>query len=163
MENARKMTFQVESGKIRISDPCYGRDVWCTAVIENCASGQWDAAIVEKNGIVTRLVIKHSSLAKFPPLRTLQVKPNGIVCWRKPWEEIDAAIGVDAGMCGFFDDAKYVGWADFADFCYRISAGGVGVLPYGVVSQSGYGDGCYCAFKQTNKEGQVVALALLFG
>ena len=37
-----------------------------------------------------------------------------------------------------------------------------GVIPYGVISSSGYGDGCYTVLRHLNTAGNVDCIAALF-
>lgn len=104
-------TFNITSGKIRVTDPCYDRDTWCTGVLENCANGQWIASteMCEDTGWgrrVSELVICHSTLS-----------PVG------DWIESDIVAGVDSGQCGFFDDALYPEDTDEGSFYDRVCEG----------------------------------------
>ena len=47
---ARKYTpvgsFKMEGDVMRVSDPCYKKDVWCAGTIHNCKIGDWETAVV---------------------------------------------------------------------------------------------------------------------
>lgn len=83
------------------------------------------------------------------------------------WSVLSDKIGVDSAACGFFDEANYKGGEDelddWRDMCCSAKTSGGDVIPYGVVVQSGYGDGVYLCLQHTNKEGQVDAMAVIFG
>ena len=33
--------FEITSGKIVCSDPCYKTDVWCMGIVDNVENGSW--------------------------------------------------------------------------------------------------------------------------
>ncbi len=93
-----KTSFEIKSGKIRVTDPCYDKNTWCSGVIENALSGEWfaDSVILDNsqtNGWgsrVSELVIWHKDY-----------DANNIL------ELTDIDVGVDSGQAGFFDEAEY--------------------------------------------------------
>ena len=36
--------FELTGPNLRVSDPCYERNVWCCGVLSNCVVGTWEAA-----------------------------------------------------------------------------------------------------------------------
>ena len=42
-------TFTLNSGTMRISDPCYNKTVWCSGTIPNCVIGEWQAGVAYYN------------------------------------------------------------------------------------------------------------------
>ena len=152
------------NGKMQITDPCYSTDVWCTdkvqikqgeyiakAVIYDC--GDWGKRVGE-------LMINHISCPK-----------------KKAGNTIYHSIGVDSGQCGFFDYDEYekvhpkafVDEDEESEKWYnevsKITLNGdecglVGSM--GVVSSSGYGDGCYNLYAGYNSKGEIVALRLRY-
>lgn len=216
--------FEVKSGKLVVSDPCYNRDTWCMGFLDNVRNGKWFAAILKMNagdGWGERVW----ELAAF----TKGGSPSG------DWEKTDIDVGVDSGQAGIFDDGEYqkeltepylqvgskeyhdnqfrhlmkhqqqtIDWLnrmesmDFPDFvpveenkkraiaalkkdeeylnrpaeptmdwyemcCDKtLSDQGAGVIPGGVVSRSGYGDGGYDCFIQKDKSGQIVGVKIVF-
>ena len=40
--------FDVVSGRLAVSDPCYDEDVWCRGELENAKNGYWLAFADEK-------------------------------------------------------------------------------------------------------------------
>jgi transposase len=38
-------TFEIKSGKIVLSDPCYEAPTWCQGVIDNVKNGKWEASV----------------------------------------------------------------------------------------------------------------------
>ena len=146
--------FQITSKKIVASDPCYGIPTWCQGIIENVKNGTW-VATPDKNTIsgwgerVCKLTIVHKDYDF----------DNHVP------ELLGFSGGVDSGQFGFFDFdfyrnnshvkdlVKYDFGYDFdrepGDEWYRVcchltlSSDHWGVLPNGVVSCSGVGDGSY--------------------
>ena len=35
--------FELTGPNLRVSDPCYERNVWCCGVLSNCVVGTWEA------------------------------------------------------------------------------------------------------------------------
>jgi hypothetical protein len=88
--------FVSNSGSLRISDPCYERDTWCSGVVNNCLTGKWEAFIDKqvKKGWgdrVTRLTV-----------RAVGAEGNGYS------EHLKIDVGVDSGQAGIFDDKLYL-------------------------------------------------------
>ena len=142
--------------KIIVADPCYDYGKLGTLALDNVLSGKYIAtAEVEKN-LIAALHISHSNFK------------NDIL-----ESEIVGYIGVDSGQAGFFD----------LDFFRKNQGGEVGDLnsfyglacsitlspkqagvikKRGVVSSSGFGDGCYDVYVCKNEAGKIVAASLFF-
>lgn len=166
-------TFEVNSGAIRVSDPCYGTDVWCQGVVENVLNGKWKVEVIKSDegswGIRCKEIVAHHESITYFQLQN----------W-KPNHEIH--VGVDSGQAGFYDRDSYrkdrliteeptftAGHEGDGDLWYdaccelTLSEESAGIIAgTGVVSSSGYGDGSYPLFQITNEEGHVVALRLEF-
>lgn len=152
-------TFEVKSGKIVISDPCYTRDTWCQKVLDNVKNGIWNVETTESYdgriaSIHTRL--NHSSI--------------------KSYEYVND-LGVDSGQLGIFDDSIYPkGDKDSGEFEYddkncfygkccdkTLGDEQFGIVDnLGVVSSSGWGDGSYNAVLGLDENGQVVDIFVEF-
>jgi len=94
-------------------------------------------------------------------------------CVEQPFE-----VGVDSGQAGFFDDAFYQNDTVFeelpapgfaiGDLWYRhvcditLSKMSAGVLPYGVVSSSGFGDGGYTCYTHADENGVIDFAFIVF-
>jgi hypothetical protein len=169
MEN----TFEVTSGAIVCSDPCYSIPTWCQGIVENVKNGTWIANVI---------VTDEGDWGKRIALLSIS---------HKDIEEPDANIdimnfvgGVDSGQFGFFDKdfyrndevAKDLEKYDFGEnydvqegdtwyrACCNLTLGDEqwGVLPNGVVSSSGFGDGSYDVFGYKDAYGEYVAFAVVF-
>lgn len=176
--------FALTGAEMRISDPCYDQGTWCAGTVKHCKPGTWDAARVlmkDEPGRTGMLCVKHSSVKGWRLFDGITVDEE-YIHYDANWINTGIKVGVDSGQCGFYDEAHYQdesclkeeditydfsGWDD-ASLWYRtccqltLTEPGAGVLPYGVVSDSGYGDGCYDAYLHI-RNGEVDALALVFG
>lgn len=174
-------TFQVESGKLAVTDPCYDREVWTRfpgeraflgGVIDKVKNGEWEAFItMEKAGMwgdrVSNLVIIHESVDH------MDYDEQDI------YEIADFEVGVDSGQAGFFDETSYpqdprgeggeYNKDAFYDECCHATVGEdsrsknakgthAGIIQgRGCVSSSGYGDGGYACFVKRNTQGELIA------
>ena len=161
--------FEMTSPVMRVSDPCYERDVWCCGTVDHCKLGTWEAGVLktDEGEWGTRcavLAARHKDTGPdFNAIHSGNVRKMTSKCVEQPFE-----VGVDSGQAGFFDDAFYQNDTIFeeqpasnfatGDFWYRhvcdITLGKMlaGVLPYGVVSSSGFGDGGYaCATRMLTR------------
>ena len=165
-----KQTFELKSGKIVISDPCYDRATWCGIYGRKAMNGTWETDIgISDEGEwgkrVSVLVAKHGDFAS-----------------RHDWEDY-GTVGVDSGQMSIFDSNAYKdgeGEADkdgtFYNRCCRETCKAFDHRPKkkadedydwgvvdnaGVVSCSGYGDGSYPV--EVIKEGdKIVAVRVTF-
>lgn len=39
--------FEMTSPVMRVSDPCYERDVWCCGTVDHCKLGTWEAGVLK--------------------------------------------------------------------------------------------------------------------
>ena len=150
--------FEMTSPVMRVSDPCYERDVWCCGTVDHCKLGTWEAGVLktDEGEWGTRcavLAVRHKDTGPdFNVIRLGKVRKVACKCVEQSFE-----VGVDSGQAGFFDDAFYQNDTVFeelpapgfaiGDLWYRhvcditLSKMSAGVLPYGAVSSSGFGDG----------------------
>lgn len=175
--------FTLEQSVMRASDPCYDKTVWCCGTVPDCLTGTWDAAVVYVNydGWGTRvslLIAKHASLPSFSICDDVRVDDEYVHFGRK-WTRCEFEVGVDSAQAGLFDDSKYQDQkqlnempapkAHFGDDrwynqCRDLTMSDMqaGVLPFGVVSSSGVGDGGYIALKHQNGNGKVDCVLIVF-
>lgn len=171
-------TFEVTSGKIMMSDPCYENPTWCQGIVD-VKNGTWNGIPIYYDGRVAMLIAVHKDCNRATFKKLLRLKAAEIPC----------ECGVDSGQFGFFDlgfyrDDKAIGNVKPHDFgntrflgnaddegkgevwyraCCELTLNdeSFGVLPNGCVSSSGWGDGGYTAYGI--KEGDVyVALVVEF-
>lgn len=157
-------TFNVNSGKIIASDPCYKEQIWCNYVIENARNGQWVASVDFEGSPLhlrpIRLYLVHSDITKVDVLN-------------KPWDLIGWG-GVDSGQFGFFDSDERLEkreqddevWENWYTKCCDITLSddsyGANDDIGGVVSRTFYGDGSYPVSVIRNENGEAIALMVNF-
>lgn len=231
------LTFEVSSGALRVTDPCYSPGVWCSGQVENVLNGNWYArvgyhqddfdqkqsakfiarlreelaqdrqrfvdSIMEFNP--TREPISESELDDIFAVKKSQIDEQEEAVKNDPgrvafiqiahaslpfsqgapdpntYEQVkDLDVGVDSGQAGFFDLAQYVGLfanpeedkrgmrVDHSAFYRQIceltlsETEQFGVVPFGVVTRSGYGDGGYNLFVKRDEMGQMVGAMIVF-
>ena len=165
--------FEVTSGVIVCSDPCYEIPTWCQGIVENVKKGTWIADTESVNSFGDRI-------------SKLRVCHESEFSLRGEWEMLDFTAGVDSGQFGFFDKdsyrndeiAKGLEKYDFGDMFpqtkesgedwYRacckltLSEENWGTIPNGVVSSSGYGDGSYDVWGCKDSNGEYIAFEIVF-
>jgi hypothetical protein len=160
-------TFEVTSGKVRVGDPAYEIDdrTYAAGGIVAAAKGTWTAAIV---------VSDERDLGKrIAELFALHASASAAAL---TWTDAEFKVGVDSGTAGVFDTAHYrddavasggthkgaSGQAWYEQFVVGMK-GDTQLVPGGVLSQSGFGDGLYrCQLARTKKGGEVVGMRLTF-
>ena len=164
--------FNVTSGVMVCSDPCYEIPTWCQGIIKNVKNGEWEAEVETSNEgswgeRIAVLKVNH-----------VNAKLSG------GFKLLNFDAGVDSGQFGFFDRdfyrndeiAKDLPKHDFGDD-YDVNEGDSwyravcdltlaeeswGVLSGGVVSTSGFGDGSYNVYGCKDESGEYVAFYVEF-
>jgi len=175
--------FTMETTTMRVSDPCYNKDVWCCGVLEDCITGTWNAYIKEGEYYefgkrIGLLVVQHVNCQR--DLKNLRAIMRFCPV---DFTNTNLVVGVDSGQAGFFDDKYYNDTesvdlenleTDFSDSSWgepcwyhaccdlTLSKQRAGVIPYGAVSSSGMGDGTYQCFVHYNDDGLVDMAILSF-
>jgi hypothetical protein len=170
-----KKNFVIKSGKIVLSDPCYDLGTWCQGVIDKVKNGVWIAEIEDTTdfgGRISRLLAYHINF----PTTSDDIADDGELL---PFEG-----GVDSGQFGYFDfdeyrsDESVQGVPRLAEqdqpiiredepfysiCCDRTLTKDMwGVIPFGVISSSGVGDGLYPTYGIKNGDGEYVAFTTIF-
>lgn len=152
-------SFDVRSGELIVSDPCYSLDTWCQGKLGNVRNGEWRAAVVKGKTDWGNHCWAVLAVHKDFPLKTTAFP-----------ELTDIHVGVDSGQAGIFDAAEYHGgeddygddgWYDLACKQTLDTKLGAGVLKGGVVSSSGFGDGGYECHVARDGE-QIVGVKITF-
>jgi hypothetical protein len=169
--------FEVISGVLVCSDPCYIHPdlggVWCQGIVDNVKNGTWIAEVIETDEgdwgkRIALLGIKHKDVDE----------PDANV------DIMNFAGGVDSGQFGFFDKDFYrndeltkdLDKENFGEnydtqegdtwyrACSKLTLGNDqwGVLPNGVVSSSGFGDGSYDVYGAKDGSGEYVYFSVIF-
>jgi hypothetical protein len=172
--------FEVTSGKLVCSDPCYAIPTWCQGIVENVKNGVWGAEInLSDEGdwgqrVASLYIVNEDANAKMTGIETKIFED----------EPLNFNAGVDSGQFGFFDFAHYRNDESAKDLkkyefgdnydtesgdawyraCSDLTLGDEqwGVLPNGVVSSSGFGDGSYDVYGYQDAYGEYVAFAVVF-
>lgn len=162
-------TFTVESGKLIITDPGYrmDEDKEMQIILSNVKKGTWTSSVsYSDEKVVDSLLVFYGDK-----------KPRG------KWHICDKLIGVDSAQAGIFDlesfgkdeiiqyEVKNVdniemdkeGLKYFVACCDMVSSNAQGgVVPGGVVTMSGYGDGLYQVKVKYNIFREVVGVMIDF-
>lgn len=176
------LEFEIKSGEIIISDPCYTKGTWCQATIP-AANGKWLAEVERINEGFSQnrnaiLIAYHAqSLLNNSKLRE---ELRSRYTTNAPMEHV---FGVDSGQLGYFDVDIYdidstitstLGdeedyWTRenkrwYGSCCHQTSETTErwGVINGGVVSSSGWGDGSYATYGVKDKDGIYIALMTVF-
>jgi len=170
MKEVQLGEFEITSGRILLSDPCYDFGTWCTQTVDG-KNGTWRATSIQ-DGVCHELIACHQSYGTY---------------MEGDWKKLDESLGVDSGQCGIYDVQFYnvkPSSAVLDEFLAKVEEDWLssmkirkpwyfincvttmtelrcGVIPYGCVSSSGYGDGGYNAYAQYNDD-IVVALKIIF-
>jgi hypothetical protein len=135
--------FQVLSGALVVSDPCYESGAAYTAIFPKAKTGVWIGTI---------------GMAKLPggAIAITDLTASVVTAPKKlKWIDSGILVGVDSGQVGIFDRSKYGDRSAEGLDCTAA------VCPFGIVSVSGFGDGVNpCLIKQ--HEGKIVAVKVLF-
>ena len=167
--------FTVVSGKVYVTDPCYEKGGRYQALVKNVKNGKWFAFIErgdEDRPAILKVVHEDYDI-------TRAENPFDVPSVLTSPEKVE--IGVDSGQAGVFDtkfyrdDSSVVGLdrkaneaicedEPFYSMCRSrtLSWIGAGTIPYGAVSSSGYGDGCYDAFVFKDAKGKVIDIRIIF-
>lgn len=162
--DSKKQTFTINSGKVRITDPCYDMDTWCAGDIENVRNGKWLAFIHTSDENVWGIRVADLQVVE-ENFYNKAIEPN--------WIKTDIDVGVDSAQAGIFDYDFYANMeghgkdlSEHGKFYDKIceltgSRRQFGVVDFGVASRTGFGDGGYTCY--IAKEGdEVVAIKLIY-
>lgn len=144
-----------------VTDPCYNYDT--RQILENVMPGEWIAEVkTSDEGTWGNRVAE---------LRVFNIEADLIRDYE--WRRVSSIdVGVDSGQAGFFDSFMYPR-GDTGDFDDKDSFYGkvcdltlstknsAGVLSFGAVSSTGYGDGCYDLYTVT-RDGKIVGAKIVF-
>jgi hypothetical protein len=161
--------FEVVSGKVCVTDPCYNRGTWCGNFDLPAKKGKWRARIHYRDegswGIrVHSLFVVHENHKRPEKYTKEDALPN--------------SVGVDSGTAGVFCSSIYPHVTEdekqrenpefkkFYDACGEQSLdfpdhAGV-VWNKGIVSATGYGDGGYSGYGSKDENGDYVSFQIYY-
>jgi len=115
--------FDVVSGVLRVTDPCYDIDVHCAGIVRAAVGKwRWRVAITNESATVT------AHLSTFDPNDS-----------EEAWEAEPFDVGVDSGTFGIFEASKYS--KDDLDDVYNPE--GIYEIDHGIAATTGIGDGIF--------------------
>lgn len=140
--------FMVESNELIVTDPYYGleEETDLQLILPNVKSGSWTVAIIytEDEWVKQLLVFEGDK------------KRSG------KWHRQDQPIGVDLALAGIFDGTAYHQNKEM-DFETVVSVDDqAGIVSFGAVSTSGFGDGLYDVDIQYDVSRQIVGVRIDF-
>ncbi len=165
-------SYPLTTGRAYITDPAY-RDDTSLRLLVKVQRGTWQAAIDLRDerdlGMrVAELITAHES-----------VDVAAVT-----WQVEDFVLGVDSGTAGVFDvdhfhvdaegradvreQARRDGWDDGEAWYQSLVMDAIEsgtsnrVLPHGVITSTGFGDGGYDCYTARNKRKEVIAVRLVF-
>jgi hypothetical protein len=169
----RQDIVNFESGQVVVSDPCYNLPI-------SGPEGYQGIINLEPGKYIVNISYINDRISE---LEILKKGFNGSTRWE---ELIHDDICVDSGQCGFFDtdyyqkDQYYTNLDRISSIIIRedepfysicsdrtLSEDQWGIIPHGVVSSSGYGDGSYSLYgiydkKNTDINRKLIGAALVF-
>ncbi|WP_214851540.1 SMI1/KNR4 family protein [Exiguobacterium sp. s193] len=140
--------FTVEGNELIVTDPYYGleEDTDLQLILSNVKSGRWTAAIIytEDEWVEQLLVFEGDK------------KRSG------KWHRQEKLVGVDSALAGIFDWTAYR-QNQAMEFETVVSADDqAGIVSFGAVSTSGFGDGLYDVDIQYDVSRQIVGVRVNF-
>lgn len=165
-KQAKVGEFEIKSGKVMVSDPCYNKKTWCQGTIDNIKKGKWIGEVVMSDegtwgNRVAYLIAYHNGC------KNIDYESSN-------WIDKRFEVGVDSGQAGIFDYNDFHGGEkgndDYEDRnswyrkCCDLTCNGScsGVIEGGIVSSSGCGDGGYKC-RVIEEKGKVVAILIDYG
>lgn len=145
--------FNVSSGVLVATDPCYESSMDDTNAIKNVKNGKWMCFVVTEKVSgwgerVKRLCVNHEEFNDDAD--------------NQPWEMCEFVVIVDSGQAGFFDGGMvHHTHEELYDYICKNSRNGMVGENY-AVSSSGFGDGGYECSVTRNENGEVVAAIIEF-
>ena len=140
------------NGKVDVTDPCYDREVWCRMNKIDVEPGMYVASFTTADDCGYDIVSKN------------QIRHNDFVYEDEIIIEYIGDIGVDAGLCGFFADKPDYDDERWNSLCDEVFFHNNFTYNYedGVVTATGYGDGCYPVFAEKTSDGKTIGLYVEF-
>lgn len=144
-------------GEVDITDPCYGRDVWCRMNNIKIADGTYicNAYVSER--------ISYNRIDAIGIFLTDNFIADSLEAIHSKMKHI-GNIGVDAGLAGFFHNKPDYDDDQWTIFCDQLKGNcNAYINEEGFFSTSGDGDGSYDVYAYNDpKTGEIVALAIDF-
>jgi hypothetical protein len=158
--------------EVRVSDPCYGDDVWCKTRLTSVLPGEYHVDVQKSDegdwgNRVSSLTVTHKDYVG----KQLRYQEHG-------------DIGVDSGQAGIFCESSYRnddvaetikngngiridsiedGDKWYEKMCrFTLSGEGFGAYESGVVTSSGFGDGSYPLAVARDEDKNIVSMVITY-
>jgi hypothetical protein len=158
--------------EVRVSDPCYGDDVWCKTRLNSVLPGEYHVDVQKSDegdwgNRVSSLTVTHKDYVG----KQLRYQEHG-------------DIGVDSGQAGIFCESSYRnddvaetikngngiridsiedGDKWYEKMCrFTLSGEGFGAYESGVVTSSGFGDGSYPLAVARDEDKNIVSIVITY-
>lgn len=145
---------------LRVTDPCYDKDVWCTLDLKIKAGEYacyiWKQKQEDRSPVATQPYYYNVGI--------IGMYLDGIIPNVRT-RELKGCIGVDAGLAGFFNDKPDFTDEQWDNLCNFISAHRKDMfykIKEGVFADSGEGDGEYPVYVYRNKNGEITGVEIQF-
>ena len=178
--------FFIKSGAVKIGDPCYSPDTWCLGSCDDVLDGAWKTKFFRVK--TASWGARNTALFAFNKeyfednfgFDDIEVErfANGAYRTQFCLDYNSRELGVDSGQAGIYDEQHYIKmreedegkdkhnswyWTNNSEITlYDDLEAGVTPDKMGCVSASCYGDGCYDYYCYYNKEGETVAILIVF-
>lgn len=171
--------FEMTSQTMRVSDPCYDRDVWCCGTFGKCKTGTWEAGVLKTDmgdwGVrCAVLAVRHKETGPdysvIRQRKVYQMKDGGLER-RSMWvltlvrqasmTRRSIRTTRSSRVCPSLSmTTETFGTTHACDI--TLSERSAGVMPYGVVSSSGFGDGSYVCYTHKGSDGEIDFAFVIF-
>ena len=142
-----------QKGTISVTDPCYDSFTWCRIDNLPIKEGTYVCSVVEED---------KGEWGKRVTSIWLEPDIGNLTLARNAYKRI-GAIGVDAGLAGFFQNKPDYNDDEWAAFCDNMKPEeNAWIVEEGFYSSSGYGDGSYPVYGVKNNRGEYIALMIKF-
>lgn len=148
---------------VTVTDPCYSKGTWCT-VDTTIPEGDYRLGLWRTNHwYANDETKKHEYYTRVSAAFILneKVRIGDYIRGQLHHVEIGEA-GVDAGVCGFYQNKPDYDDQSWYDFCNKIKDRDYLITEEGFCTSSGWGDGGYDVYSLVNKEGVVVGLEVRY-
>lgn len=146
---------------VTATDPCYESGTWCT--VKNISVIPGDYECVAWMGKETYHNPFTGKSEEYDRVRIcgIYLAGEGLDDDWEDWELIGHA-GVDAGLCGFYQNKPDYNDEEWSAFCRAIDHADYLITKEGFCTQSGDGDGNYPVYAHKDGNGNIDALEIRF-
>ena len=146
---------------VTVTDPCYSKGTWCT-VDTTIPEGDYRLGLWRTNHwYANDETKKHEYYTRVS--RAFILKDNVRFGDYRRLHRVDIGeAGVDAGLCGFYQNKPDYDDDGWYTFCQKLHNRDYLITDEGFCTSSGWGDGCYPVYQLVNEAGTVVGLEVVY-